>query len=120
MTDKKEYLWRPNDNSPKTNLRYDLEASHWLDSLKHNSPKPTASFGEVFGFLGLLLSFTFNVIFFIILTLVEIVKYIIKIWPKKKVDEPPTFENRPRLTPEDVDELTRRGREPGIKMLKLK
>ena len=119
MAEKKEYLWRPNDNSVTTNLRYDLEANHWLDSLKHSTPKPTASFGEVFGFLGLLLSFIFNIIHFIVLILIELVKWIIKVWPKKKVEEIPTYENRKKMTSEELEALLKRFREEDIEQITI-
>lgn len=118
MADNEKLLWRPNDSSPKTNLKYDLEAGHWLDSIKNATPSPTPSFGEVYGFLGLLLSFTFNIIFFIVLTLIEVVKWIIKVWPKKtpkdKYDGIPTFDNRPKLTNEEVMEIIRKADESGV------
>lgn len=94
-----KYLWRENDNSSKTLTRYSLEGEHWVNSIKNATPN-TTSFGEAFGFLGLLFSFVFNILQFVVLMLVELVKWIISVWPKKEkvVDTIPTFENRKRLT----------------------
>jgi len=115
MTEKKEYLWRPNDTSAKTNLRYNLEMGHWMDSWKENVPN-TTSFGEFFGFFGLLLSFIINIIHFIVLILIELVKWVMKVWPKKKVKPStiPTFKNRKRLTGPEMRELITESRKSGI------
>lgn len=110
-----KFLWRPNDTSAKTLIRYNLEAGHWLDSLKENSPN-TTSIGEFFGFFGLLLSFIFNIIHFIVLILIEGVKWLMKNWPKKKVkpNPIPTFKNRKRLTGPEMRELITESRKSGV------
>lgn len=115
MEDREKYLWRPNDNSPKTNLRYDLEAQHWMKSIG-SAPSPTPSFGEVFGFLGLLFSFIFNIIHFIILILIDVVKWVRKKLPKKKdkYDEVPTFANKPKLSAQDMRDIIKSAEESGI------
>jgi len=43
MENRDKFLWRPNDNSAKTLLRYDLEAEHWARAFKSavNQTKPT-------------------------------------------------------------------------------
>lgn len=103
MENRDKYLWRPNDNSVKTNLRYDIEASKWMDSIKNSSPSPTPSFGEVSGFLGLLFSFVFNLIWFIALNVIDLVKWIRKALPKKKdkFEGVPHFDNKPPLSDEE-------------------
>ncbi len=115
MENRDKYLWRPNDNSSKTLIRYDLEGAHWIDSIK-NSTSPTTSFGEFFGFFGLLLSFIINIIHFIVLILIELVKWIIKVWPKKKdkYDGVPTFANRKKLTGPEARAIIDKANESGV------
>lgn len=110
-----KFLWRENDTSSKTSLRYSMEISHWLSAIKSSTPN-TTSFAEAYGFIGLLLSFTFNILFFVILILIEAVQWIIKVWPKKKdkYDGVPTFANRKPLSNEEANELIRRANESGV------
>jgi hypothetical protein len=108
MADNEKLLWRPNDNSPKTKLKYDLEMNHWLSSLRDSTSTPTTSVEGVFGFLGLLFSFIFNIIHFIVLMLIEFVVWIRKSLPKKKVKRDiPNFDNRRILTDEEYAEIFR-------------
>jgi len=109
-----KYLWKPNDNSSKTLTRYSLEGEHWINSIKNATSKPTTSVGDVFSFLSLLLSFTINVITFILMILVELVKWIIKVWPRKEKVEIPTFDNRPDLSNEEANELIKKANESGV------
>jgi len=71
-----DYQWRPNDFSSRTNLRYDLEAEHWLTAYKNASAKTTVSFGKALGFVGLILSIFFIALLFIVLVLREGYQYI--------------------------------------------
>lgn len=80
-----DYQWRPNDNSSRTNLRYDLEAEHWLTAYKNASAKTTVSFGKALGFVGLILSLFFISLLFIVLVIREGVLYIIGRRKSKKV-----------------------------------
>lgn len=116
MEDGEKYLWRPNDSSPKTNLKYDLEAQHWLKSINNATPSPTPSFGQVTGFIGLLFSMTFNIIYLIILILIDTVKWVMKVWPKKKdkYDGVPTFANKPKLSAQDMRDIIKGAKESGI------
>lgn len=113
MENKKEFLWRENDQSPRTNLKFELEASHWLSAIKNSTPSPTPTFSQVSGFIGLLLSFTFNILHFVILSIIELVKWIRKVWPKAKdkYDGVPTFDNRPQMTDEEMNDMLRISRE---------
>jgi len=76
MSNRDNFVWRPNDNSVTTNLRYDLEAAHWVKALKGASVNTTASLGEVLGVIGLILSLVFLIILFIVQVIVEIVNFI--------------------------------------------
>lgn len=120
MGEKKEYLWRPNDQSPATKLKFELEVSHWLSAIKNSTPAPTPSFSEVSGFIGLLLSFIFNLIHFIILIVIDVVKWVIKIWPKKtpkdKYDGVPTFRNKPKLSYEEMCQIQRDAEDSGVRI----
>jgi len=71
-----DYQWRPNDFSSRTNLRYDLEAEHWLTAYKNASAKTTVSFGKALGFVGLTLSIIFLALLFIFLVVREGYQYI--------------------------------------------
>ena len=116
MEDRDKLLWRPNDNSVKTNLRYDLEAKHWLRSIDNATPSPTPTFGQVAGFLGLLLSFIFNLIHLIILIVVDAIKWVVKKFPKKKdkFDDIPTFANKPKLSYEEMCQIQKDAEESGV------
>jgi len=49
------YIWRPNDNSAKTNIRYSIEADKWVkafEGAKMDNKK--TGLGEVTGFIGLI------------------------------------------------------------------
>lgn len=76
MSNRDNFVWRPNDNSVTTNLRYDLEAAHWVKAFKGASVNTTASLGEVLGVIGLILSLVFLIIFFIVQGIIEIVNFI--------------------------------------------
>lgn len=82
-----DYQWRPNDYSSRTNLRYDLEAEHWLTAFNNASAKTTVSFGRALGFLGLILSIIFLSLLFIVLVIREGVLYIIGRRRNKKARE---------------------------------
>lgn len=117
MENRDKYLWRPNDNSVRTKLRFDLEAIHWLDSVKNATPN-TTSFSDAFGFVGLLFSFVFNILLLIFLILIDLIKWVIKVWPKRKkkgrYDDIPTFENKPPLSSQDMRDIIKRAEDSGI------
>ena len=55
-TQKQDFVWRPNDNSPSTLLKYDLEAQHWTKAFNsaQRSQAPV-NYGEAFGTIGLII-----------------------------------------------------------------
>ena len=74
----KQFVWRPNDNSATTNLKYDLEASHWVEAMGGTEkPEPIKSQTEKYG-LGDTLSFLADTIleFFEVLFSKRKVKYV--------------------------------------------
>jgi len=117
MEDRDKYLWRPNDNSVRTKLRFDLETTHWLDSVKNATPN-TTSFSDAWGFVGLVLSLTFNILLFLFLVLIDLIKWVIRVWPKRKkkrkYDDIPTFENKPPLSAQEVRDIIKGAEESGI------
>jgi hypothetical protein len=107
--ERQNYQWRPNDNSSTTRLRYDLEAEHWLTSLKSASSRRSSgsggsgSFAFLFTFFGLV----FNLLNIIVLALTMLFKWMFGL--NKKPSRVVTHEEvRERmLTPEEVDEISR-------------
>jgi len=93
-----DYQWRPNDNSTRTNLRYDLEAEHWLTAYKNASAKTTVSFGKALGFVGLILSIFFIALLFIFLVLREGYQYIIGKRKEKRGKREKTLADYPEGT----------------------
>lgn len=76
MTNRDNYQWRPNDNSPTTNLRYELEAQHWMKAFKSASITSGAgSGGSAFMVIGLVISMLASIVWFIILGFVEIINW---------------------------------------------
>jgi hypothetical protein len=74
-----EFIWRENDESSSTLLKYDLEASHWVRAFKsaerkHNS----APIGETLGVIGLLLGLILNLILLFVLLIADSIKYLRK------------------------------------------
>ena len=85
------FNWRPNSNDSLTNLRYDLEASKWVNSVnKAQRNLPTGNFAGDLGFIGSVIALPLLLIFFIlmipIIFLKEVVGYNVKIFPA----DPPT------------------------------
>ncbi|NNL15910.1 MAG: hypothetical protein HKO81_04630 [Flavobacteriaceae bacterium] len=73
----RNYIWRPNDSSSTTRLRYDLEAEHWYRSFKNaeRKYKPT-SISQDLGVIGLFISLISSLIVLIILSLVQFIKWL--------------------------------------------
>lgn len=107
------YNWRPNDNSSTTNLKYNLEADHWLKSIKHN--KNSKASGSMLGDISnmlLVVSFIINIISLIVMVIWAILKWIVGLlWTSKEVcqsynpyyDVPPPQSPRPPLmTSEEI------------------
>lgn len=77
--DTQKFIWRENDESSSTFLKYDLEANHWVRAFKsaerkHNPPP----INETFKTIGLVLSLIFHLISLFALSLTELIKYLRK------------------------------------------
>ncbi len=109
MENKQKYLWRENDFSSKTNLRYDLEAEHWVKAFKGATPSPTASITDIFSLLRSVFLIIYYILWLVGLFAIEIANFVIKHWPRKKVFDPyegvPTFDNRKPITSEEFKEM---------------
>ena len=109
MENKQKFLWRDNDFSSKTNLRYDLEAEHWVKAFRGATPAPTASITDVFGVIRSITLIIYYSLWLLGLAMIEITNFIIKHWPRKKVFDPyegvPLFKDRKSLTNDEFYEL---------------
>ena len=66
--ERQDYLWRPNDNSSTTRLRYDLEAEHWYKSFKSAERKhKTSSIREDLSVIGIVLQLVFSLLWIVFL-----------------------------------------------------
>ena len=73
--ERQQFLWRPNDNSTTTKLRYDLETKHWMDGVRsYNITNKYISFGEAMGVVGLLLSLLLGIVYLILSGIVSLFK----------------------------------------------
>lgn len=71
------YLWRPNDNSSTTRIRYDLEAEHWYKSFKSAERKhKPSSINKDLGVIGLFISLVFSLLTLVVLGLIQLVKWV--------------------------------------------
>lgn len=111
--ERQNYLWRPNDNSSTTRLRYDLEAEHWLTSIKSATSNSSRSAGGEFVFIGLLFGLVVNLLFIVVLSLTSLFKWILgryKSTPNGSTTTTITYGNglpEKPLTPDEVDEIIR-------------
>jgi len=99
METNNNYNWRPNDNSSTTNLKYQLEADHWLKAVKSSDyAKGSGSMLGDIGNMFLVLSLLINIIKVIVMVLWEIIKWIIRLFwtPKPPESDYPT---EPQWTP---------------------
>jgi len=78
--ERQNYLWRPNDNSVTTRMRYDLEAEHWTRAFKSSSNKGASNFGADLAVIGLVISLAINLCVMVVLLLTELVKFLYKIF----------------------------------------
>ena len=73
--ERQQFLWRPNDNSTTTKLRYDLETKHLMDSIRsYNITSKYISFGEAISVVGLLLSLILGIVYLILSGIVSLFK----------------------------------------------
>ena len=77
QSDRQDYQWRPNDNSVRTQLRYDLEAEHWTRAFKSAQMKQqSVSLGESLSIIGMVISLLASVIVLIVVVLVDLIKWV--------------------------------------------
>src|SRR5690606_25080487 len=69
------FLWRPNDNSAKTNLRYSLEAQKWVNAVSsaQRRSQPRSISGDL-AFIGMVFELILSVTLLILLGLLQLVK----------------------------------------------
>jgi len=105
--ERQNYQWRPNDNSSTTRLRYDLEAEHWLTSIKSTSSRRGSGGSGSFAFLFTFFALAFNLLNILVLGITMLFKWMFGL--NKKTSRVVTHEGvRERmLTPEEVDEINR-------------
>ena len=85
---KNNFQWRPNDNSVTTNLRYDLEMNHWLKSLKGSTVSSAFKFHPSIMIIGIIFSLALNIILFVLLTLSDLIVWIVDKIKKTERKEP--------------------------------
>jgi hypothetical protein len=74
---RQDFLWRPNDESSTTRLRYDLESDHWYRSFKSAEMKhKKASISETLGIIGLVISLVSSLLILVILSGKELIKWL--------------------------------------------
>ncbi|WP_178984176.1 hypothetical protein [Winogradskyella helgolandensis] len=72
-----KFIWRENDESSSTLLKYDLEASHWVRAFKSAERKHTSTpISETFGTMALVFELILNLILLIILSLTQLIRYL--------------------------------------------
>lgn len=75
--EKQNYLWKPNDYSSTTTLRYDLEAEHWYKSFKSAERKhKPSSISSNLGVISLFFQLTFTLLTLVVLGLIQLVKWV--------------------------------------------
>ena len=75
--ERQNYLWRPNDESATTRLRFDLEADHWYRSFKSAEMKHrTYSFQSDLSVIGLLINLSASLLVLVVLCLVAFFKWL--------------------------------------------
>lgn len=92
---RQDYLWRPNDNSATTMVRYELESEHWLNALTNTLNKGrsnVSSFASDLQGIGIILNFIVTLIFVILLTVSKLLLWLLgltKRTPSTRVVERP-------------------------------
>lgn len=73
------YNWRPNDNGALTNLRYDIEASKWVNSVRRaQSNLPKGDFASDLGFIGAIFTLPLCLLLLVLLIPIQIIKVVFK------------------------------------------
>src|SRR5690606_7583576 len=74
------FLWRPNDNSARTNLRYTLEAQKWVNAVSsaQRRSQPRSISGDL-AFIGMVFELILSVTLLILLGLLQLVKALVQL-----------------------------------------
>ncbi|MBA6151451.1 DNA translocase FtsK [Gelidibacter maritimus] len=74
---KQEFVWRPNDNSGSTLLKYELEAQHWTKAFKsaQRSQAPL-NYGEVFTTIGIIIGLALTLLTIVVQLLMMFFKWL--------------------------------------------
>lgn len=74
------FLWRPNDNSAKTNLRYTLEAEKWVNAVSSAQRKsqPRSISGDL-AFIGMVFELVLSVTLLILLGVLQLIKSLVQL-----------------------------------------
>ena len=74
------FIWRPNDNSARTNLRYTLEAEKWVNAVSSAQRKaqPRSISGDL-AFIGMVFELVLSVTLLILLGLLQLVKGMVQL-----------------------------------------
>jgi hypothetical protein len=105
MPHQTNYQWKPNDNGAITNIRYDIEAEKWVNSINKatSKAKPT-DWGADFQFIGAAFSLIPIILFMLLCIPIFFIKYVvgfnIKIFPG---DEPTGWQDK-RSSYEKLDD----------------
>lgn len=74
------FVWRPNDNSARTNLRYTLEAQKWVNAVSSAQRKgQPRSISEDLAFIGMVFELILSVTLLILLGLLQLVKGLVQL-----------------------------------------
>ncbi|WP_242093151.1 hypothetical protein [Aestuariivivens sediminicola] len=75
--ERQDYLWRPNDESSTTRMRYELEADHWYRAFKSAERKhrPTSLKSDL-AVIGLIFSLVGSLLVLVIALIIEFVKWV--------------------------------------------
>lgn len=107
QAERQNYLWRPNDNSATTRVRYDLESEHWLRSLSTKLEKGgrgATSFASDLRGIGIVLHLISLVIFIILLSISKLLVWLVSLTESR----PSTRVVERRPAPLSNDELKSR------------
>lgn len=110
--ERQNYAWRPNDTSSTTNLRYDLEAKHWLKAFKSAESSGgtgvSGNWGASFAVIGLIIHFIVVAIWFVLVIVVDLIVWIVNLFDSPKPYESKATKNDTiKVTPINDKELNK-------------